>query len=262
MAVRSYISIATIFAFAACFAGCDTVDVDEAASPLIRVMFVGEQEAPASAGKVQAIWDVRLSVTSPTGADYSPRPIQINDAVADEAVFEVELPNDSVYAFSVSYSRSGSVVAAGSVLELVSRNTAEITIPVMFRDGSVPTLGFLPSSVRVPRGGAPIELDLMYFGPAEPISGIACRFHVSGAAGASLSFDGPDVQLDRDGSVDAAWRFAQPVQGTQRIALVSMPISSAGTVCLSVVPGDARTVNSDGSVTSIVAHEACIEVLP
>jgi hypothetical protein len=261
MTTPNYISLTLLFVAAIWVSACDSVELEDTASPQIRIVFADHAQA-ARAAKMSTVWDVRLSVVSTGGVDYSPDPVRINDAVNDEAVFMVELPADSVYAFSVVYSRSGIETAVGAVTELVERSTSDITIPVVYRDGSIPSLTLLPSRVRIPRTPGTVQLDMMYFGRLEPVVGLASRLRVSGTSASALTVDGPDITLDSENIIEAAWRFTDAVVGAQRIGTLTAPTTSEGTICVSVNAGDTRTVAPNGTVSPIASNQACVEVLP
>ncbi|MEM1270154.1 MAG: hypothetical protein AAGI08_08905 [Bacteroidota bacterium] len=238
-------------------AGCDAADPDAAAwvSPSVQVELV-YPKTPALA-KSQALWTVTLTVTSPSGDDFSPNPVTIDDAQTNQAVFDVSVPADSAYTFAVRYEREGALAAEGAALYFVDSGVGDLTIPAIVRDGSVGAFALVPSVVRVP-AGTPIELGVRYYGDGAPAAGVAAQLNVNGTSPAGLDITGPDLVLPTGNEVSLAWRFEPAEPGIRALGRIT---ATAGTedFCLDIPTAGARRVTTEGAIAALAAVGACVE---
>ncbi len=259
-----YIGIASLLLLI----GCDAHQPEQVwVRPQVQVTFVtpdGPADLTEPPGKSATLWTVRLQVTNPdSGTDYSPPDQTVDDASVNQAVFDVSIPADSLYTFSVTYERTGTTVAEGAALVHVDASTAAITIPAVVRDGSTPMVAFIPSTIQVPADASrPLNLTLRYYGNDTPITSLACNFEVDGLSPNTLTVNGPDVVLPEGQRVGVAWGWTTPITQIQNLGTVTVPRTQSGQFCIDINSGQARTATIDGAVTPVAVVGACVDILP
>lgn len=262
--MRKWPSIVSMCAGLAIFAaGCDTVEVTETDGtlihPTVSVTFVNGDAAASKAPGGQAIIDVALTVTSSSGVDYSPDPLQVDDTSDDEATFELNLPADSVFSFTASLTRNGELVAEGRVIQLVSEESAVVTLPVVIATGD-PFFAVIPSRIETGIRAGTMDLEMKLYGSRTGIVGLALKLSQTGSNPADFSFDGVDI-VESEGDVTSlAWQFGQG-GATLDLGTIEVAVDETADFCLEVEAGDVRVVNANGQISLIGGTGACVHVI-
>ena len=244
-------------------AGCDSVDVsdrhDNSIRPSISVHFVNGTESGGA--KSAAILDVELVVTTLSGADYSPEPVQVDNVFESEVVFDLVLPADSVYAFLVRFvDQNDQLVGEGGALQLISETSTQVEIPVV-TTGSDPWLAIVPAEIDVPTGSGTLGLTMRYYGGSEGIAGLAAQLSETGPSPIAVEYVDVDLVEVNGSEISLGWAFSAPLpNGVLDVGEIEVPTTSASNFCLEMNPGDAKTVNAEGVITPIGASGVCIHV--
>lgn len=255
------IALAIIIAFG--LAGCDSVDVSDGQDgfvrPTVTVHFVNG--AGRSASKADAILDVTLVVTTLSGTDYSPEPVRVDDSIEDEVRFDLVVPPDSAYQFRVRFEESGQLIGEGGLIQTITELTTQVDIPVLTARDE-PWLGIIPSDVDMGVRSGTVDLILRYYGGSTGIAGLAAEITQTGSDPADIEFLNIDVVETSGASTALAWRFNAPYPtGVIDMGLIRVPVSSPAEFCLEMNPGDAKSVNSEGTIIPVGASGSCVNVV-
>lgn len=244
-------------------AGCDTADVAEWAAPQVRVTFANPH---APTGKSAALLRVALVVRSSGGRDFSPEPITVDNSSTSKVTFDVSIPPDSVYAFTVRFTDSGNLVGEGATLQQVTLQTTVVDITVLEPSSSTPTVAFIPSQVSTSTGSGNIQVTLRYYGSSQPKAGIAALLDVTGSTPRPFTLEGPDpgsgINFVEGTQLNAAWQFADDIEGVQDIGSLTISRGQAANFCLQAEEDNVRVVDRSGNITSAAFLGTCITVTP
>lgn len=241
--------------------GCDGAGVSDEevqfVRPTVTVHYVNARYDVAPKG--QAVVRVELTVTSASGQDFSPDPIEVDDAVDSEARFELFLPPDSEFIFQVLLTQNTELVAEGSVIQFITEASSRIDIPVISTVGER-WFVILPSDVDTRTSTDSLDLTMRYYGDEQQIVGLAARLAVNGPDPAPVRFVDVDRIVENDTETSLGWQFGSPVMGTQDLGTIRVPLAEASDFCLDVEEGDFKVVNRDGVIAVIGASGACVNV--
>lgn len=243
--------------------GCDSVDIADSerfVHPTVSVYFVNEEGGGLR--KNQAILDVELVVTTVSGQDFSPDPVEVNDTIESQVTFDLVLPPDSVYGFLVRFVdvENDRLVGEGGVLQLITEESAQVMIPVVLI-GDEPRFAVLPSVIDVPTSSDPVSLQMIFYGGSRSVSGLATRVNVTGPNPVAVDFQGVDLIETSGNQVSLAWQFGDPISVVDdTVGTIRVPLSLTAQFCLEISSGDARIVNREGEITVIGASGACVDV--
>lgn len=241
--------------------GCDTADNAYWANPQIRVT-LADDFGTEVAGKSAVLLQVQLIVRSLGGTDFSPEPITVDNNTTREVAFEVTIPPDSVYAFAVRFTGSGRLVGEGATVQEVTLETTVIDVEVVQANGANPAIALLPSRVRTSTGSGQIDIVVRYYGADRATAGIAAQFDITGPTPRPMTVDGPDLNFQEGRRIDAAWQFAQDVQGVSDLATLTLSRAQAANFCVEAATANVRVVDRIGNVTNATLQGACILVTP
>jgi len=250
-----------LFLVVTVLAGCDTAEVADWAAPRIQVTFVNPS---APAGKSSTILQASLEVRSRGGRDFSPEPVSVDNSNTSKVTFEVSVPPDSIYAFTVRFTSSGGLVGEGATYQEVTLETTVVDITVLEPSASAPTIAFIPSQVRTSTGGGNIEITLRYYGSNQPKAGIAALLDVTGASPKPFTLSGPNpdsgINFVDGNRLNAAWQFSEDIQGVQDIGTLSLSRAQTADFCLEADENNVRVVDRSGNITAAAFLGTCIRV--
>lgn len=239
-------------------AGCDSASVDtEWAAPQVRVTFANPD---VTTSKSATVLQAALLVQSRGGRDFSPEPVTVDNATTSQVAFDISVPPDSIYMFSVRFTSSGNLVAEGATYEEVTLETTVVDIAVLKTSTSVPAIAFIPSKVSTSTGSGDIEITVRYYGSNQPKAGIAALLDVTGATPRPFTLDGPDLNLVDGGQLNAAWQFSEDVEGVRDIGTLSLSRSQSANFCVDAEENNVRVVDRNGAVTNAALLGTCITV--
>lgn len=267
------------------WSGCDSQSGDSMVYPEIGVTFVemktfgSETMSKTEAGSgfaPQTRWDVRLEVASSAQPDVVLESLAKqgdNTAAGSEVTFSVGLLPAEDYLFRVSFLESGGQqpVYQGSAEFYIDERVGQVDIPVVVTPttGKVGSIAFIPGNVRG-KVGSTISVDLMYFGATLFSSGLAIEFEPEGISAEELIplfvSEGEGYKASYDGSdgsnkLGLAWIWTAAQIGTQKLATLNIPTTSASAFSLKVTDGDIRASDNQGNVArNITAPETAISV--
>jgi hypothetical protein len=261
--MRKWISVISLsVALAIVIAGCDSVDTtgtdDVMVHPTVSVSFVNAGHSASKDLQGQAIINVELTVTSSAGVDYSPDPVQVDDTSDDQASFELSLPPDSVFSFEARLTRNDELIAEGRVVQLISEESSEVTLPVVVANGE-PYFALIPSRLEMGIRAGTMELEMKLYGSKTGIVGLAVKMNRTGNDPADFSVDGVDIVESEGDLTSLAWQFGQG-GATLDLGTIEIPVDEAAEFCLDVGADDVRLVNSNGQISLIGGSGACIHV--
>ncbi|HLE57058.1 MAG TPA: hypothetical protein VJB15_08245 [Rhodothermia bacterium] len=245
--------------------GCDSAGVSEWAAPQIRVTLID----PLPAGTVEkssALLRVELLVRSLGGRDFSPEAVTVDNNSTSEVVFEVSIPPDSLYTFSVRFTNGAVLVGEGATLQEVTLETTVIDISVLETSTTTPSIAFIPSDVSTSVGGGTIGITVRLYGAGRPAAGVAALFDVTGPTARPFVLEGSDNDLKinfvEGGRLNAAWQFAQEVQGVKDIGVLRIQRNQTANYCIEADGDNIRVVDRDGAITLARLMGACVTVTP
>lgn len=237
--------------------GCDQADVSEWASPQIRVSLSDEF---AAAGKSATVLDVVLEVKTLGGRDFSPEPITVDNATTSQVAFEVSVPADSTYIFSVRFTSSGNLVGEGATLSEVTLETTVVDITVLKANTSEPFIAFVPSEISTSVGSGSIAVAVRYYGVGRQTAGIAALLDVTGPTPRPFTIEGAELGFEDGGQFDAGWRFSPDVEGVQDIGTLRFSRGQSANFCVDAQADNVRLVDRDGKITTSPLHGVCITI--
>jgi hypothetical protein len=240
-------------------AGCDQADVAEWAAPQIRVSFVDGQVAAA---KSATVLQVELQILSQGGRDFSPEPVTVDNTSASQVAFDVTLPPDSAYSFTVRFTSAGKLVGEGATFQQVTLETTLVDINVLATSTTNPSIAFIPSQVSTSTGSGNIEITVRYYGGDQPKAGIAALLNITGPTPRPFTLEGADLNFVDGSSLNAAWQFSEDIQGVQDIGTLSVSRSQMANFCLAADENNVRVVDRSGNITSASLLGTCISVTP
>ncbi|HUF10589.1 MAG TPA: hypothetical protein VMO47_14815 [Rhodothermales bacterium] len=245
--------------------GCDSADVSEWAAPEIRVTLVNPTPT-GTVAKSSALLRVELQVRSQGGRDFSPEAVTVDNNSTSEVVFEVSIPPDSLYTFAVRFTNAGNLVGEGATLREVTLETTVIDISVLETSTTIPSIAFFPSDINTSVGGGTIGITLRLYGVGLPAAGVAALFDITGPTARPFVLEGSDndlkinfVEGDR---LNAAWQFAQEVQGVKDIGVLRIQRNQTANYCIEADEDNIRIVDRDGAITLARLMGACVTVTP
>lgn len=248
------------------WAGCDTADVsDQWATPTIRVSLLNDH-TQAGLEKASALLDVELIVRSSGGRDYSPEPVTVDNNVTQEVAFDVSIPPDSLYTFTVRFTGTAGLVAEGATIHQVTLETTVIDIAVLRTSTTVPSIAFIPSEVNASTGGGTIDVTVRLYGAGQAAAGVAALIDITGSTPRPfvLLGSGEDLKINfvEGGRLNAAWQFAQDVNGIRDIATLRLARNQTSNYCLEADEDNVRVVNRNGAITPATMLGACVTITP
>jgi hypothetical protein len=193
--------------------------------------------------------------------------VTVDNNSTSEVVFEVSIPPDSLYTFNVRFTSEEALVAEGETMQEVTLETTVIDIAVLETSTTVPSIAFLPSEIRTSTGGGTIDVTVRLYGAGRPAAGVAALFDITGPTARPFVLEGSEgsdndlkINFVEGGRLNAAWQFAQEVQGVKDIGILRIQRNQTANYCIEADGDNIRIVDRDGAITLANLMGACVTV--
>ncbi|HRK73695.1 MAG TPA: hypothetical protein PLL64_05435 [Rhodothermales bacterium] len=246
--------------------GCDVhpVEADTTIRPKLQIGFVTPRMLDGSSlpvevyAKTEAIWTVKLTITSKGGRDYSPKEaITADNTTQDEVFFDLQLPLDSTFTFRVEYSQNGRTRAHGQTVQRISRDNYTVYMQAVFipENNTTPIVGFGPSIVSVKSNSGELKMALMIDGTSDIIKAIAGKMNISGIDPSRIRFKNA-LTVRQGYGVDVAWAFPSGKRAPFVLDTLYVPLDTPADIEMKFQQGTLQLLTNPNTVRSYAVTDA------